>query len=318
MLRGTAFALIAFAAAVAPAAASSGRWSHQGDNMSVTTADDAVRACSDITVRWDGRDGARAEESLAAAAGRDPLTVRLPKNAGAWFRSSGRADWGVLACKAAVSADLLPQISVSVSRGELEVKGPAGDGWTVFFLVDGPAAGNLNAESANGPLHFEGFSGRIAASVQNGPLSFRDCSASIEARAQNGPISLKGTTGDVDARADNGPISVSGDSGNLRLRTSNGPISVRLSGASWRDGRLEGHAVNGPVTLHIPDGYRSATLVESSGHSPVRCRAAACDAARKSWDDDSRRIEFGSGTPVVTLSTVNGPVSIDSGTGRGE
>lgn len=63
MLRGTAFALVAFAAAVSPAAASSGRWSHQGENMSVSTADDAVRACSDITVRWDGRDAARAEET---------------------------------------------------------------------------------------------------------------------------------------------------------------------------------------------------------------------------------------------------------------
>ncbi len=318
MLRGTAFALIAFAAAVSPAAASSGHWSQQGENMSGTTADDSVRACSDILVRWDGRDAARAEERLAAPAGRDPLTVRLPRNAGAWFRSSGRADWGVLACKAAASADLLPQISVGANRGELEVKGPPGERWTVFFVVDGPAAGNLSAESANGPLQFEGFSGRISAGVQNGPLGFRNCTASIDARAQNGPISLIGTTGEVDARADNGPISVSGDSGNLRLRTSNGPISVRLSGSSWRDGRLEGRAVNGPVTLHIPDGYRSATLVESAGHSPVRCRAAACDAARKSWDDDSRRIEFGSGTPVVTLSTVNGPVSIDSGTGRGE
>ena len=315
MLRNTAFALVALAAA-APAPAINGHWSHQGENMFVSTGNDAVRSCNDIVVRWQGRDAARAEERLVAVTGRDPLTVRLPRNAGAWFRGSGRSDWGVLACKAAESPDLLPQISVGVNRGELEVRGPAGEGWTVFFVVDGPAAGSLHAESANGPLHFEGFSGKISASVQNGPLAFRDCTAAIEARAQNGPISLAGTTGNVDARADNGPISVSGDSGNLRLRTSNGPISVRLSGASWREGTLEGRAENGPVSLHIPEGYRSSTVVESSGHSPLRCRGAACDAARKSSNDDSRRIEFGSGTPVVTLSTVNGPVSIDSQMGR--
>ncbi len=315
MLRGTAIALLALAAAAtaATAAAGTGQWSQHGNNMSVSTANDEVRSCSDITVRWNDRDAARAEERFTAPAGRDGLTTSLPRNAGAWFRSAERSDWSVLACKAAKSPELLPQISASVGRsGELQAQGPAGDEWTVFFVVEGPASGSLKADSANGPLHFQGFSGKITASVENGPVSFRDCSASIEARAQNGPISLVRTTGDVDARADNGPISVSGDSGNLRLKTSNGPISVRLSGSSWRDGKLEGHAVNGPVTLHIPDGYRSATLVESSGHSPLRCRAVACDSARKSWDDDSRRIEFGSGTPVVTLSTVNGPVSIDS------
>jgi hypothetical protein len=315
MQRGTAFALIALAAAVipAPAGAEQGRWSQQGHGMNVSTKNDDVRACADISVRWNDRDAARSEERLAAPAGRDPLSVHLPQNAGAWFRGSARPDWSVLACKAAASASALPQIAVAVNGASaLAARGPAGDDWTVFFIVEGPAGGAIDAASVNGPLHFQEFSGRITASVQNGPVGFRDCTAAIEARAENGPISLVRTTGEVDARADNGPISVSGEAGNLRLHTQNGPISVRLSGAAWRDGKLEAHAVNGPLTLSIPDGYRTATLVESAGHSPVRCRAAACDAARKSWDDDSRRIEFGSGTPIVSLSTVNGPVSVDS------
>lgn len=307
MTRGFAIALVGIALAV-PAAAGT----HHGRNTSISTDDDNVRSCADIRVRYDNREASRAEERLSGPATRGPLPVHLPKNAGAWIRGSQRADWGILACKAAESPGTLAQISVSFNRGELQVRGPENDDWTVFFILDGPRDGDIDAQAQNGPLHFSDLSGHITARVENGPLAFRNCHAKIDARAQNGPISLNGTTGEVSARADNGPISVSGDAGNLRLNTQNGPISVRLSSNSWKDGRLEGHAVNGPLTLHIPDGYRSATLVESSGHSPVRCRASACDFARKNWDDDSRRIEFGAGTPIVTLTTVNGPVSIES------
>jgi DUF4097 and DUF4098 domain-containing protein YvlB len=99
--------------------------------------------------------------------------------------------------------------------------------------------------------------------------------------------------------------------GDVDIDTQNGPISVKLSGNRW-DGKLEAHARNGPLSLSLPEGYASAVTVESSGRSPFQCRAKACGEARKNWDEDSRRIEFGSSAPVVRLSTVNGPVSIRS------
>ncbi|HXM77295.1 MAG TPA: hypothetical protein VN971_10995 [Thermoanaerobaculia bacterium] len=313
MIRATALsaALLALCCWPAPGAAESG--SHRGGNVSISTGNDGdVRACGDIRIRFNDRDAARSEERLSGVAPRGPLTIRLPENSGAWVRGSDRSDFVILACRAAESADVLAGISVAFDNGDLRVNGPASGDWVVHFVVDAPRASTIDAEARSGPLHFEGLSGRVKARIINGPVGFRDSSASIDARAANGPISLDGTSGDVEARAQNGPISVKGDSGNLRVNTENGPISVRLSGDAWRTGRLDAHAVNGPLTLHIPDGYRSATLVESSGHSPVRCRAAACDGAKKNWDDDSRRIEFNSGPPVVSLSTVNGPVSIES------
>jgi len=69
-------------------------------------------------------------------------------------------------------------------------------------------------------------------------------------------------------------------------------------------------AVNGPLTLRVPSGFRSSFLVESNGHSPVSCHASICADARKTWDDDHRRIEYGSGSPVIRLSTENGPISV--------
>jgi hypothetical protein len=54
-------------------------------------------------------------------------------------------------------------------------------------------------------------------------------------------------------------------------------------------------------------------VVESTNHAPMSCRASICDGARKTWDDEHRRIEYGSSPAVVHLSTVNGPVSVEEG-----
>jgi len=48
----------------------------------------------------------------------------------------------------------------------------------------------------------------------------------------------------------------------------------------------------------------------------MRCAGAACDAARRTWDDGGKRIELGEGPAVVRLSTRNGPVSVRSGSGQ--
>ena len=40
---------------------------------------------------------------------------------------------------------------------------------------------------------------------------------------------------------------------------------------------------------------------------------SVCANARKTFDnDDNRRIEYGTGTPVIRLSTVNGPVTLNA------
>jgi hypothetical protein len=95
----------------------------------------------------------------------------------------------------------------------------------------------------------------------------------------------------------------------LRLHTENGPITVSL-GSNWDGSELVADAVNGPLTLRVPSGFRSSFLVESNGNSPVSCHASICSDARKTWDDEHRRIEYGSGSPVIRLSTENGPISV--------
>jgi DUF4097 and DUF4098 domain-containing protein YvlB len=146
----------------------------------------------------------------------------------------------------------------------------------------------------------------------NGPLSFYEVDGKITARGTNGPISMADCSGEADISAENGPVSFSGKAGKLRFHTQNGPISIALQDSDWSNGSLQADAVNGPLSLSVASGFRSSFVLESKGHSPMSCHASICDEARKTWDDDHRRIEYGSGTPVIHLSTENGPVTVSS------
>jgi DUF4097 and DUF4098 domain-containing protein YvlB len=85
-----------------------------------------------------------------------------------------------------------------------------------------------------------------------------------------------------------------------------------LKNNAWQSGKLDAHANNGPVSLNLPKGYQSGVVLSSKGHSPMSCSADVCSEARKTWDDDEKRIEFGSSSPVIRITTVNGPVSVGS------
>src|SRR6266852_2890131 len=123
-------------------------------------------------------------------------------------------------------------------------------------------------------------------------------------------ISLKNFSGDAEITAVNGPISLDGSRGSVRIHTENGPMSVALEGKTWSGAGLTADAQNGPLTLMVPSDYQSSFVVEVTNHAPVSCQASICDNARKTWDDEHRRIEYGNAPALIRLSTVNGPVSV--------
>jgi DUF4097 and DUF4098 domain-containing protein YvlB len=227
-----------------------------------------------------------------------PLRVESEVNGGVQVQGWDNDTYSVTACKAADASSnnleqIFSQIKLSVENGRVSVSGPSGhDNWTVFLLVRAPKSANLELRANNGPLSIYHLDGKLCA------------------RARNGPISLQDFSGDADIVAVNGPIDLTGNSGKLHLHTENGPISVSLSGDAWKGSGLEADAQNGPLTLRVPKNYQSSLLVESDGHSPMSCQASLCNDARKTWDEESRRIEFGNAPAVIHLSTVNGPISI--------
>jgi DUF4097 and DUF4098 domain-containing protein YvlB len=253
--------------------------------------------CSDLRIRFDERDAVvRSEEHTLTKAEAPILEIRPHTNGGVQIVGWEKDTYSVTACKAASGADaerILSQITVSIDKGRISTKGPGDDDdWTVYLLIRAPKSAVLDLET------------------KNGPISLYDVDGKLTARAHNGPISLKNFSGEADITAVNGPISLEGSNGNVRVRTENGPISVALTGKTWSGTGLTADAKNGPLTLMVPRDYQSSFVVESRNYSPVSCKASICDNARKTWDDENRRIEFGNAPAMIRLSTVNGPVSV--------
>ena len=129
-------------------------------------------------------------------------------------------------------------------------------------------------------------------------------------RGENGPVGLRNVDGEITVDLENGPVSLDGIGGSVRVRTENGPIDIHLQGSDWRGQGLDARAVNGPISLKMDDGYTGGVVVESSGHAPWSC-GGQCGRGSRTWDDDSRRISFGTTPPRVRVATTNGPIEID-------
>jgi hypothetical protein len=289
-----ASALIAIGLSAAPAASR-----HHSVNISGGHKHPATD-CADLRMRFDDRDAVvRSETRTLSKAEAPVLKVHPHANGGTQVVGWDQNNYSVTACKAVAPGGdaerTLSQITMSIENGAVSTHGPSGEDedWTVYLLIRAPKSASIDLDT------------------MNGPISLYDVDGKLTAHAHNGPISLHNFSGDADITAQNGPISMEGSSGNIRIKTENGPISVDLKGTSWSGAGLSADAQNGPVTLRVPSGFQSSFVLESTNHAPMSCRASICGSARKTWDDEHRRIEYGSSPAVVHLSTVNGPMSVE-------
>jgi DUF4097 and DUF4098 domain-containing protein YvlB len=274
-------------------------------SMTISTDDHApITNCSQIEISYDHREAIRDEQDFTLTKSQVlRLVVRPSHNGGISVLGSDRQDYSIKACKAAAGPDskhLLSQIAVSIDAGSISVHGPdSEEDWVVYLILQVPRnPAPLDLETENGEINLHEISGQISARTENGPIELVQCAGVIRARAQNGPIDFTGSAGD------------------LRLDAQNGPITVKLTGEKWDGAGLEARTENGPLTLHVPDGYISGIHVEATGYSPFSCEARACDDAHGTWRREHHSVDMGSGTPVVRMATVNGPVEIESASAR--
>ncbi len=268
--------------------------------LEISSAHDSLAAtCSDLHVRFDHHDAViQSEERTITKAEAPTLRITAESNGGLQVQGWDQDTYSVTLCKAAEAGrdadSLLSGIHLTFHDGELGVSGPSSHGrWSAHLLIRAPKAAGLD-------LH-----------VNNGPMTLHHVDGTLKVRAQNGPVTVTDCTGELDLDSHNGPVTLEGNSGKQTVHTENGPVTLSLSGNSWDGAGIEAHANNGPVELRIPSGYKSGVLLESEGHAPLRCDASVCSEGRKTWDDDRKRIEFGSGPTLVRISTENGPVSVD-------
>lgn len=262
-----------------------------------TSEDSLVAKCSDLQVRFNDHDTVvQTEERTVTRSEAPMLRVKAESNGGIQVQGWDQDTYSVTLCKAAEAGSdadsTLSKIHLTFQASELGVTGPSHERWSAHFLLRAPKAAALDLR------------------VHNGPLSLHHVDGTLKVQAENGPVTVKDCTGELDLNSHNGPVTLEGNSGKQSVHTENGPVTLSLDGDSWTGAGVEAHATNGPVTLRIPSGYKSGVVVESDGHGPFRCKASVCSEGRKSWDDDRKRIEFGSGPTLIRISTVNGPLSV--------
>ena len=262
---------------------------------------DAAESCAALEVRSKGS-VARAGENFTLPGGSN-LQIDAGSRGQIRVRGWDQSGYSVEACRFAAAADqagadqILKSFSVSHTGSRFTVNGGVDGEWLAYFIVRAPRSAALDLET------------------RNGPISVADVSGSIKTRVVNGPVSIQDCGGEIQARATNGPISFAGSGGNVSLTAQNGPVSLRLSGAEWKGAGLDARAVNGPLSLSLPDTYHSGVRIESSNHAPISCRAGVCGSARTQSSGSQRTLELNGSTPLVRLSTQNGPVSVRSPSG---
>ncbi len=293
-----AFALsAAFAALALPAAAER--------TVTIEQRGDGAAGCSGVHQHFGDRTTARGEETVTLPrAGTKGLVFEGSRNGGITVRGGDVSSFTITACTAAAGDDeasaraALSKVALRTAGGRVTVEGPDGERWNAFLVVTAPRDADFSVDASNGPVSLTGLSGTLSV------------------KAANGPISLSALTGTVDVEASNGPVTLKGSSGDVKIRAVNGPLTIALQGDRWDGKGLDASSKNGPVTVKLPDGWQSGVRLEASSHSPLSCRAAACDGARREDGERTRSLEFGSGSPAVKVSTVNGPVSVTGAAGR--
>lgn len=270
----------------------------QRHSVSIDDGDGPVADCSGLHIRFDHREAVvRSEERTLSQSEAGTLRVRAEENGGVQVQGWDNNTYSVTVCKAAAPGDdaeqLISQIKLLTDGGEVRISGPSHrDNWAAYLLVRAPKSATLDVRASNGPMGIYGLSGKVTA------------------RAVNGPVTLKDCTGEANISSENGPIRLDGNAGNLKLRTQNGPVNISLHGTKWNGAGLEVSAENGPLTLRVPADFQSSFVVENQ-NAPMNCHASICGQARKTWDDERRKIEFGSEPATIRLKTVNGPVSVE-------
>ncbi len=267
-------------------------------SQSSTTVRNEARDCEDYDISFGWQRPLRDEEVRTVPLSVGLLLVEAAENGSVSVTGWERNEYSITACKAAIDSggrsatENLQRIRLVINGGNVSITGPDGSDWVAHLIIRVPSGAEVDLTATNGPIDVRRVSGKV------------------HARSVNGPVAVKDTSGEIRAETQNGPIDFRGSRGNLRLRAENGPISVELTGNRWEGGELDASTQNGPVSLSLPANYQSAVRVDASEHSPVSCRASQCRQSPRTWEHPSW-IEFGGANPVVRLSTVNGPVSIE-------
>jgi hypothetical protein len=260
-----------------------------------------AESCADLKVTSNDGQVAKLVDTFTMTRAEASVIELNGDGASIHVRGWDRPNYSVETCKVAVAetsaeADRMAKaISVSHAGGKLSFSGPpASDSgqWTAVFLIHAPKDAGVDLETRNSPIDVREMNGAVKVRASNGPLSIRDCGGTVEAHTTNGPISFAGERGEV------------------HLNAKNGPISLKLASDSWNGSALEARTINGPLSVSVPENFRTGMRLETAGHAPLSCSAAPCRNAFTDATRSGRMLRMNGASDTIRLSTENGPVSI--------
>jgi hypothetical protein len=123
------------------------------------------------------------------------------------------------------------------------------------------------------------------------------------AKTVNGDVDGEGMQGDIEAHTVNGSIKLT-TTGRGVANTVNGSISVTMGRADWTEANFK--TVNGGITLKLPATF-GAELSASTVNGDIR---SDFPISTTTIDRRSVRGTIGGGGPRVTISTVNGSITL--------
>jgi hypothetical protein len=170
--------------------------------------------------------------------------------------------------------EIADAIRIDAEGGRVRAAGPAtasGEGWTVSYRVEVPQRADLELQAVNGPIAVRDVAGRIRATTTNGPVVLENLGGDVRARAQNGPL------------------------------------TVRLAGSRWDGAGLDAETRNGPVAIHVPDGY-SAELEMGTRRGPMNTGIPLTVSGQ--IRGAPLRATLGDGGAPIRVVTTNGPASL--------
>jgi hypothetical protein len=295
----TAAAVLFAFGLLTPASAQRAR---RGYNFNIN--DNNAENCAGLNVTSSNGEAAKVVEAFTMTHAEAPiLELAGTGNVQVRVRGWSRPDYSVEICKLAVAGtqaeaeQVARSISVGHAAGRLTYNGPATNEvqWSAVFLVHAPKDARVDLETSNGPIEV------------------RDIDGDVKLRATNGPVAVSNCGGNVDVNTRNGPIAFSGDRGDVHLAANNGPIALQFSGDAWNGPQLEARTINGPMSVSMPESFRTGVRLETAAQAPLSCASALCRNALEQEGSDHRTLQLNGGSDTVRLSTENGPVSIQSG-----
>ncbi|MDO6839099.1 DUF4097 family beta strand repeat-containing protein [Paraglaciecola chathamensis] len=196
----------------------------------------------------------------------------------------------------------------------------------------GDIKGGTNAQTVNGEIDAQQLSGRVRLESVNGDINADALKGDVTIETVNGDIRSQSTKGREDAyKSVNGDINVTSSSKELRVTTVNGDVTLAMQKITYanletvngelkmalalaKGGELQATTVGGEINLNFAPDVSALFDIRAHAGGKIVNRLTHDKVQKDKYGPSSwLATSIGQGQGKVSVSTVNGRVSISKG-----